>query len=285
MKKLSTIILVAVLAVTVLLSLSACTGKAEITIAIASDEVGMSRSLVLVRDLGYIVLSDTESGKYTLENVTENSHNIKFEPVEASEIASKIVEHDYVIINSDDAISAGLDIKSDALAQESLFDDYASVLTVKKANENSNVTKALKAALESAQVEKYVRNTYDGALLSAVKDTTDGYNRRLDYSGLAGTQITVGAVSTVHKEIFGEVKNILEKKGITVVVTEYESLLQLSEAVNDGNVDAVLFQNRAQAELYNTQLQADFVGITDVYSGPLCIYGGKQATLAMLKEN
>lgn len=42
---------------------------------------------------------------------------------------------------------------------------YANVILVKEGNENSAKTQALVKALESAEVTKYINDTYDGAVV------------------------------------------------------------------------------------------------------------------------
>lgn len=282
MKKVLSVVLLLALA---LVLLCACAQESSISVAIPSDAVGMNRSLVLLRDLGYIGLDTTVEGNFTVENVTDNPHNIKFDAIDAESTIEKRSEYDYVAINSDDAYSADIDPKKEALAQESLFDDYASVLVVKKGNEGKDAALALKAALESESVADYIFDEYNSFILSAVKDKTDGYNKKVDYSGLADTQITLAVSEKIQKDIVESVGEILEKKGITLKTVDCADMASAAEKLENGEVDAAFFQSEMHLDALNGEGSERFVSVCSVYSGPICIFGGTQTSLTALKEN
>lgn len=283
MKKILSSLVAFAFTLSVLLSLCACAGEKKVTMAIPSDSVGMNRALVLLRDLGYIKLDETVEGDFTTENITENPHKIKFVATDASSIAEKRYEYDYAAINSDDAFSSGIEAKKEALAQESLFDSYASVLAVKKGNEKSDKAMALKAALESESVAECIFDEYDSFILSAVKEKTDGYNKKVDYSGLAETQITVAFSEKIQADVLERVGELFERKSITLKTVECADMASVSEKLEAGEADAAFFQSGSHLALFN--LQETFAEVCTVYSGPICIFGGAQSTLDALKEN
>ena len=91
---------------------------------------------------------------------------------------------DYAVINSNYAISAGLNPVNDSLLIEGSASAYANILTVKEGNENEPKILALKAALESKQVADYISETYNGSVVSVVENPTDGYDASVDYDAL-----------------------------------------------------------------------------------------------------
>ncbi len=282
MKKILSILLVSV---SVLVLLCACSNKKAITVAIPSDEVGMNRALVLIRDLGYIKLDETVEGNFTTDNITENPQKIEFDAVDPEEIAGKRSEYDYIVLNSDDAVSAGIDPKKEALAQESLFDDYASVLTVKNGNKSGDIALALKSALESQSVSDYILDEYNAFLRSAVKQKTDGYNKKIDYSGLADTKITVASSEKIHGEILEKAQNILKSKNITLKIIDCENMEQALAKVENGEADAAFAQSKLHLDAFNFEKEEKLTDVCAIYSGPLCIYGGTQTSLTPLKES
>mgnify|MGYP002231772516 FL=1 len=98
-------------------------------------------------------------------------------------------DEDYAVINSNYAISAGLDPMTDALAMEDGTSAYVNVLVCKEGNEEEPKIKALIAALQSQQVKDFMTESYGGAVVSVVEDPTDGYDPSIDYDALNGETV------------------------------------------------------------------------------------------------
>ena len=73
-------------------------------------------------------------------------------------------DEDYAVINSNYAISAGLDPMTDALAMEDGTSAYVNVLVCKEGNEEEPKIKALVAALQSQQVKDFMDRELRAAL-------------------------------------------------------------------------------------------------------------------------
>ena len=210
MKKFFAIVLALILALGVL---SACGSKSDsITIAVPNDATNEARALLLLQEKGYIKLKDGAGITATINDIEENPHNIKFNELDAAQIPNVLKDVDYAVINSNFAISAGLNPVKDSLAIEGSSSAYSNILAVKEGTENSDSIKALKAALESKQVADYISEKYDGAVVSTVDNPTDGFDSTVDYDALAGTSISVAASPTPHAEILSVVKDILAEK-------------------------------------------------------------------------
>ncbi len=102
-------------------------------------------------------------------------------------------DEDYAVINSNYAISAGLDPMTDALAMEDGTSAYVNVLVCKEGNEEEPKIKALVAALQSQQVKDFMTESYGGAVVSVVEDPTDGYDPSIDYDALNGETVSCAA--------------------------------------------------------------------------------------------
>ena len=237
MKKTVTKILALALSLACLLTLAACGPKsdsASLTIAVPNDTTNEARALLLLDTLDYIKLDPNAGITATVRDITENPHNIEFKEVEAAQIPNVLKDVDYGIINSYYAIEAGINPTADSLAMEGSASAYVNILCVKEGNENSDEAKALAAALESQQVADYIAEKYDGAVVTAVETTTDGYDTSVDYDALAGTTITVAASPAPHAEILAVAKEILAAKDVTLEIKEFTDYVQPNSVVERG---------------------------------------------------
>ena len=202
MKKTLKAVLAALLVVCLLLPLAACgnntTTETKLKIAIPNDTTNEARALLLLQDQGYIKLKDGAGITATILDIVENPKNIEFSEVEAAQLPNLLPDVDYAVINSNYAISAGLNPTKDALALEGSSSAYANILAVKEGNENEPLVKALIAALSSKQVADYITEKYDGSVVSVVENPGDGYDADLDYAALAGQTISVAASPAPH---------------------------------------------------------------------------------------
>lgn len=284
MKKIVSSLFIAVLALTLAFSLTACGGSNTITIAIPNDTTNEARALLLLEDLGYIKLKDGAGITATPLDIEENSYNIEFKEVEAAQLPNVLKDVDYAVINSNYAIEAKLNPTKDALGLEGSSSVYGNILAVKEGNENSDIIKALKAALESKQVADFIASEYDGAVISVVENTTDGYDSSIDYAALAGKTVSVAASPTPHAEILAIVKTILAEKDITLDIKEFTDYVQPNNVVESGEVDANYFQHTPYLDDFNAENGTHIVSVVSIHVEPLGIYGGKQSSLDAIKK-
>lgn len=284
MKKIISFILVAVLLLILVFSLTACGGSDTITIAIPNDTTNEARALLLLEDLGVIKLKDGAGITATPLDIEENPHNIEFKEVEAAQLPNVLKDVDYAVINSNYAIEAKLNPTKDALGLEGSSSAYGNILAVKEGNENSDIIKALKAALTSKQVADFIASQYDGAVVSVVDNPTDGYDSSVDYAALAGKTVSVAASPTPHAEILGVVKTILAEKNITLEIKEFTDYVQPNNVVESGEVDANYFQHIPYLDDFNAENGTHIVSVAQIHVEPLGIYGGKQTSLDAIKE-
>lgn len=288
MKKIISLALIAVLSLTLVFFLTACGGSDKdsdkITIAIPNDTTNEARALLLLEDLGYIKLKDGAGITATPLDVKENPYNIEFKEVEAAQLPNVLKDVDYAVINSNYAIEAKLNPAKDALGLEGSSSAYGNILAVKEGNENTDIIKALKAALESKQVADFIASEYNGAVVSVVDNTTDGYDPSVDYASLAGKTVSVAASPTPHAEILGIVKTILAEKDITLEIKEFTDYVQPNNVVESGEIDANYFQHLPYLDDFNAQNGTHIVSVAQIHVEPLGIYGGKQTSLDAIKE-
>lgn len=284
MKKIISCILALVLALAAAFCLSACgAGSGKLTIAIPNDTTNEARALLLLEELGCIKLKAGAGIAATPLDITENPYNIEFKEVEAAQLPNVLRDVDYAVINSNYAIEAKLNPINDALALEGSSSAYANILAVKQGNENSDLIKALKAALESKRVAEFIAEEYDGAVVAVAENPTEGYDGTVDYAALSGKTVTVAASPTPHAEILAVAKEILAEKNITLEIKEFTDYVQPNRVVESGEVDANYFQHKPYLDDFNSENGTHIASVAQIHVEPLGIYGGKQKTLDAVK--
>ena len=282
MKKILSVVLSAILLVSAVCVLSGC-GEKKITIAVPNDTTNEARALLLLEANGYIKLKDGAGISATKLDIVENPYNIEIQEVEAANIPNVLPDVDYAVINSNYAISAGLDPKKDSLVIEGSYSAYSNILAVKEGNENNDNIKALVAALESKQVADYISENYGGAVVSTVDNPGDGYDATVDYDSLKGANIIVAASPTPHAEILKLVQEILAAKEINLEIKELSDYVTPNEFVENGDADANYFQHKPYLDDFNKENGTHIVSVSAVHVEPMGLYGGKLTTLDALK--
>ena len=232
---------------------------------------------MLLEKNGYIKLKSGAGITATVRDIEENPYNITFKEVEAAQLPNMLKDVDYAVINSNYALPANLNPVSDSLLIEDSSSDYGNIVAVKEGNENSDLIKALKAALESKGVKDYIEKQYKGAVVSTVDNPGDGFDSSVDYAALAGKTVTVAASPTPHAEILKVAKDILAKK-------EFTDYVQPNNVVESGEIDANYFQHLPYLEDFNKEQGTHIVSIGAIHVEPMALYGGKQQSLDALKK-
>ena len=278
MKKTISILLALAVLTCSLFALTACGDKQTLQIAVPNDTTNEARALILLQENGIIKLKDGAGITATINDITENPLNIVFKEVEAAQIPSILPDVDYAVINSNYAIAAGMKPAEQSLLIEGAYSAYSNIVAVKNGNETKDNIKALVAALKSQQVADFIRDSYDGAVISVVENPGDGYDPSVDYAALDGAEITVAASPAPHAEILEVAKTILAEKGISLKIIEFTDYVQPNMVVDSGEVDANYFQHFPYLDDFNNEQGTDLVNAADIHVEPMGLYGGRQTT-------
>ena len=141
-------------------------------IGVPNDTDNYNRAIDLLIAKGLLNGSGLET---ELNNDQEkNPHGFEITPIEAASLPRSLEDLDAAVINGNYALESGLPEKAPALTIEE-FNAETSVrrtnyIAVKSGNENSEKTKALVAAIVSAEVQKYIEDTYKGAVITSFVD-------------------------------------------------------------------------------------------------------------------
>lgn len=138
-------------------------------IAVPNDTTNEARALLLLEANGLIKVKEGAGLAATKNDIAENPHNIEIVELEAAQVSRVIGEVDFVVLNGNYALDAGLNV-SDAVAKEEQDSEaaqtYANIIAVKEGNEEREDIKALIEALKSDAVKQYIENTYNGAVVA-----------------------------------------------------------------------------------------------------------------------
>ncbi len=258
---------------------AAAAKQTAFNIAVPNDTTNEARALQLLEKNGFLTLAEGSGITATKNDIAENPYNITIDEVEAAQVPNVLQDEDYAVINSNYAISAGLDPTTDALAMEDGSSAYVNVLVCKEGNENNPLVLALAAALKSQQVKDFMDEKYAGAVVSVVENPTDGYDESIDYDALNGQTVSCAASPTPHCEVLEVCKPILEARGITLDIQEYDDYIIPNTVVEDGQVDTNYFQHVPYLEDFNEQNGTHLVSVAGIHVEPMGIYGGKQTSL------
>jgi len=257
-------------------------GTKTIQIAVPNDTTNEARALLLLEANGIIKLKEGAGITATKNDIAENPYNVEIVEAEAAQLPNILQDVDYAVINSNYALSAGLNPVADSLVIEGSSSAYANILAVKEGNEASDVVKALVAALESKAVADFIAEKYEGAVVSTIDNPGDGYDADVDYEALKGSTISVAASPTPHAEILAVAKEILAAKDITLDIQEFNDYVVPNTVVEDGTVDANYFQHVPYLDDFNAEQGTHIVSVCAPHVEPMGLYGGKQSDLSIL---
>ena len=136
-------------------------------IAIPNDPTNGGRALLLLQKAGLITLKDSNNILSTVQDIASNPNGYQFVELEAAQVPRSIDDVALAAINTNYALSAGLNPGKDALFIESNDSPYVNIVTVLKGNENDPRIKKLMEALHSPEIKKFIQDKYQGAIVPA----------------------------------------------------------------------------------------------------------------------
>ena len=136
-------------------------------VAIPNDPTNGGRALLVLQDLGVIKLADGTGLVPSPLDVTENAKNLKFLELDAAQLPRALADADIAIINTNYALAAGLNPKTDAIASEKADSPYVNIIVVRKGDEGAAWVKPLVEAYHSQETKDFIQTTFNGAVLAS----------------------------------------------------------------------------------------------------------------------
>lgn len=137
------------------------------SIAIPNDPTNGGRALILLAKAGVITLKDNNDIKATVQDITANPKNVKFQEVEAAQLPRVLDDVDAAVINTNYAMQADLVPSKDALIIEDSTSPYVNIVAVREGDQDKPAIKKLIEALKSDAVKKFIEEKYKGAVVPA----------------------------------------------------------------------------------------------------------------------
>lgn len=138
------------------------------TVAVPNNVTNEARALLLLEQEGLLTLKEGVDIKATVNDITENKKNLKFEEIAPEQLVRSLPDVDVAVINGNYAIEGGLHVK-DALAVESdqsiAAKTYANIVAVQKKDLEKDSVKKLVQALQSDEIKQFIEEKYDGAVV------------------------------------------------------------------------------------------------------------------------
>lgn len=127
------------------------------------------RILSLFEQQGLIKLDENvEKSAATIDDIVENPKNLYFDPAVDPLLLPEMYETEedaLVAINTNYAIDAGLNPLEDALFIEDENSEYVNVIAIREEDKDNPVFQTLVDVLQSEEIQNYILNTYEGAVV------------------------------------------------------------------------------------------------------------------------
>lgn len=143
------------------------------TIAIPNDATNGGRALKVLEAAGVIKVDPAAGYTPTLNDITENPKNIKFEEVEAANTASLLPDVAAALINGGHAIDNGLNPKTDSIYLEKVEggseNPYVNVIVARTEDKDNENYKKVVEYFRTPEVAQKIEEVYKGAYLPTWK--------------------------------------------------------------------------------------------------------------------
>jgi D-methionine transport system substrate-binding protein len=134
------------------------------TISIPNDPTNGGRALLLLQDQGLIKVDAEKGLKVTLADVTENTKKFDIVELDAAQVLRSLDDVDLAAVNTNYAIEAGLNPKTDSIAREGEKAPYINVIAVRADNKEAPWVKTLIESYHNDEVKAFLEETFKGAV-------------------------------------------------------------------------------------------------------------------------
>lgn len=136
-------------------------------IGIPNDVTNEYRALKILENNGFIKLkADLPEHAATVKDIAEYIKKIEIKEIESAQLIRLKDDFAGYITNTNKILEAGIDANS-ALFREGKDSPYANILTTKSSRVNDPAIVALKNALTTEEVRKFIEEKYKGAVIPA----------------------------------------------------------------------------------------------------------------------
>ncbi|HEV7437608.1 MAG TPA: MetQ/NlpA family ABC transporter substrate-binding protein [Pseudorhizobium sp.] len=136
------------------------------TVSIPNDPTNGGRALLVLADQGLIEVDAEKGLKIGPADVTENPKNIQFVELDAAQLPRSLDDVAAAVINTNYALEAGLNPKTDSIAIEGEKAPYVNVIAVRSADKDAPWVKTLVESYQNDEVKAFVNEEFKGAVVT-----------------------------------------------------------------------------------------------------------------------
>lgn len=133
---------------------------------VPNDPTNGGRVLLLLQEKGLIKLRPEAGLKATPLDVIDNPKKIKFVELEAAQLPRSLDDLDVSAVNTNFALSAGLNPAKDAIALEAAQSPYVNILAVREQDKDKPWVAKLVKAYHSEEIRKFIQTEFKGSVLA-----------------------------------------------------------------------------------------------------------------------
>ena len=133
---------------------------------VPNDPTNGGRVLLLLEEKGLIKLRPEAGLKATPLDVIDNPKKIKFVELEAAQLPRSLDDLDASAVNTNFALSAGLNPAKDAIALEAAQSPYVNLLAVREQDKDKPWVAKLVKAYHSEEIRKFIQTEFKGSVLA-----------------------------------------------------------------------------------------------------------------------
>jgi D-methionine transport system substrate-binding protein len=136
------------------------------TVSIPNDPTNGSRALLVLADKGVISVDEAKGVKVGIADVTENPKNIQIVELDAAQLPRSLDDVAAAVINTNYALEAGLNPKTDSIAIEGEKAPYVNVIAVRSADKDAPWVKTLVESYQNDEIKAFIADEFKGAVVT-----------------------------------------------------------------------------------------------------------------------
>jgi len=136
-------------------------------IAIPNDPSNGGRALLLLQKFGVLKVKTASGVIPSVIDIQDNPKGVKIVELDAAQLPRSLPDVTVAAINTNYAVSAGLNPAKDSIARGGADSPYANIFAIRAADANAPWVKTFVSTYQSEPVRKFILETGKGAILPA----------------------------------------------------------------------------------------------------------------------
>lgn len=139
-------------------------------VVIPKDPTNLGRALLLLEKAELITLKEGFDGTGGVENVVDNPKNLEITPVDAAQAARGLEDAAIAVINSDNAIKAGLNPTTDSIFREDENNKaYINIIAAQTERKDDETLNKIVDIFHSDEVTSFIEEEFKGAAIPVIE--------------------------------------------------------------------------------------------------------------------